>query len=645
MLSSFLADLGPQYQGGPRSQEDKFKELRDELLARVGPSPASRGIADGTCKWILDNEDFKDWLQSPSKHLLWTRGGAGKGKSHLATFLCDELARNTQSPQSLVLNFFCQNSDIRHNSSLAVHLSLLYQILVSNKADADLHSDVSSVLHDQHTDLNSNLPRDEFWQMIKGFIGRGSGSTKETTGQVQRKTYLILDGLDECDTDSVRDLTRKLEGLCSAEDREASGNFKAIVLSRPLASSKNTGLLINLDDDEMYRQQIQSEIRLFIDWKMRPSFEDRDDELESLKNILTKRSNQTFLWVSLALKLLETHGDDLDAIIRGQPSEALDRLLPVGLASMYNRILLEALRGKYTGRQNSRPADTAKIIRYICVAFEPLTKVQLQTVAGNRSGFSDSINCCRHMLSGDTEEGPLQLVHLSLKEYLQPKRHLTVPASWGHRLWPALAYLVDFLRASVYRIYFIDHLLLLALLFQYRHYPTIPILVAALCAPSLSKRGWSVVLQFLLTAAQILLDHCVFGIFMVYEKEAHREFFVDSFKSLMDEKTGLKREEDSNLARPGALSDKQPQSVDNTLSQFGQYACRFWAGHLCSLFDTESGGKVETPNERDGRHVLEFLEKNFLHWLRNLALQGKVSDGIQSIRRLADLFRVWHFGT
>lgn len=296
----------------------------------------------GTCEWILNDNKFQSWRASSAQHLLWISGRPGKGKSHLAAFLGEELSRRTgeSSSSPLVLKFACKNTDIRRSTSLAVHLNVLHQILRSHRSDVALHDDAASILNDTHTSLNTNLPRDDLWGIIKGFINR-------ETGGRDHLTYFILDGLDECDAESIEDLSKKLQRLCSADNRQGRPHFKAILLSRPLPNISNRDLCVDLDDDGLYGEQILHEISLFIDDEMWPILGTRRTELEKLKSTLARRSNKTFLWVSLALKLLKSYRNDLEAIVTGRGQDALDRLLPVGLPSIYNRMLLEALRGKY----------------------------------------------------------------------------------------------------------------------------------------------------------------------------------------------------------------------------------------------------------------------------------------------------------
>ncbi|RYO78031.1 hypothetical protein DL764_010155 [Monosporascus ibericus] len=62
-----------------------------------------------------------------------------------------------------------------------------------------------------------------------------------------------------------------------------------------------------------------------------------------------------------------------------------------------------------------------------------------------------------------------------------------------------------------------------------------------------------------------------------------------------------------------------------------RYSCVFWADHLCFLNDEHPKSLKELTD--DGK-VFTFLKDRFLRWLESLSLLGRLSDGVQSIRKL-----------
>lgn len=79
------------------------------------------------------------------------------------------------------------------------------------------------------------------------------------------------------------------------------------------------------------------------------------------------------------------------------------------------------------------------------------------------------------------------------------------------------------------------------------------------------------------------------------------------------------------LRTPGTLkSETETSTVDQYLPSHVQYACQYWIDHLqkgdLSLLDV--------------RHVYDFLQSHFLHWLEALSLIGKLSEAVLMMKIL-----------
>ena len=69
-----------------------------------------------------------------------------------------------------------------------------------------------------------------------------------------------------------------------------------------------------------------------------------------------------------------------------------------------------------------------------------------------------------------------------------------------------------------------------------------------------------------------------------------------------------------------------------------RYSCVFWADHLCSLNSESPECKTELM---DDGPVFRFLKERFLRWLESLSILGRLSDGVQSIRKLLHVAQVY----
>ncbi|KAK3306055.1 WD40-repeat-containing domain protein [Chaetomium strumarium] len=598
-------------------------DLRAALLSKIGPPPNKGRIAEGTCEWIKGDKQFRNWLTSQGQHLLWISGGPGKGKTFLSTYIVHELTKKREG--ALILKFFCNSRDGRRNTAQVVLLSFLHQLLEDRHDDKSLHEEVQARFQDPHTDLSANIPREDLWEIFE----KGAGRPK---GKFQRQIYLVLDGLDECEFESREHLTEKLRATCSAQG--ATLNFKTIITTRPSTVDAGTDLKINLDDREHQRQTLD-DIRTFI----RSEAKDRIQEgeaFESFVNVLATRANGTFLWVALAMRMLKDDGAALEAVVDGRDADILDTLLPTGLHSIYNRMLLEALQGKRRRGDGFRPEDAARLIHCVCVAFEPLTQTELAAATGIcPTAVSAHLHNCRYMLSelddgtSDTKTRRLQLVHMSLKEYLQHTQFVMLPAPIGRALWPGLAFTLTSIRRRGFQFDFLDHILFAAFLIHarnlfLRHQAAVALAILIYFAV-LRGRRQSLLLLWLLKLSDLFLEHCIFAIFAIHEGKVHTALFM---RCLALMQAYLKKDM-CNLSHPGALaSEVVKRKLESSFPPGLRYACIYWATHF------QEGEMTLKDGKQLSMDISGFFEDHFLHWIESLALLGKLSDGVISIRKL-----------
>jgi hypothetical protein len=183
----------------------------------------TRSVCKDPGRWLLNDPRFQDWLSPDycSKPLLWLNGipGAGmtfiksnpndkpfllseiQGKTILASVVVDEARR---VPNSTLAFFYCKHKDEMRNSFMAVVRSILAQILFRNPHLLPYFHEKASLSNS--TILSSTDIAEEMLQ---------------TTLNSCERTYLIIDGLDECgQTERMKISSRFLkiaEALAPAE--------------------------------------------------------------------------------------------------------------------------------------------------------------------------------------------------------------------------------------------------------------------------------------------------------------------------------------------------------------------------------------------------------------------------------------------
>ena len=151
------------------------------------------------------SDEYREWKDSRSCTLIFT-GKLGSGKSVLLANIVDDLSLSTENDPPLVAYFFCRHDLPESLQARTIFGSLARQMLRSiPHLDALLH-----LCEDKHP--TGNL------ETILSMVLQAYPS--------DQKTYLIIDGLDECHEDeratliqSLRDVQEELEVFICASFR------------------------------------------------------------------------------------------------------------------------------------------------------------------------------------------------------------------------------------------------------------------------------------------------------------------------------------------------------------------------------------------------------------------------------------------
>ncbi|PYH30682.1 sex-determining protein fem-1 [Aspergillus neoniger CBS 115656] len=282
----------------------------------------------GTCEWFTTHPKFTHWQQCPSHELaglLWVSADPGCGKSVLTKYLVDEVLVGNE--QQTVCYFFFKDDFPDQRNAVSALSAILHQIFLAQPqllSDEDVnrvHNHGAKLLQSFHI----------LWDLLM------SVSAQATVGEI----ICILDALDECrDRDEFIEAVNKFyQGLY--KDRK----LKFLMTSRPYPHIEHrfreleTELpIIHLSGNgEEEVQQVSRAIDLVISKRVSDIGEQRSlekDECDILEQQLTAVENRTYLWVSLALDVLENMPDFTKGKIR-----QVVQLLPTTVDSAYERIL------------------------------------------------------------------------------------------------------------------------------------------------------------------------------------------------------------------------------------------------------------------------------------------------------------------
>ncbi len=330
--------------------------------------------AKGTCKWVLRDPKYLNWLEADGPELLWVTAEPLCGKSVLSKYLIDKFsAANSTRETSTCYFFFNDNSSENRNVNDAL-CAILHQIFAQNP---NLIRYASTAYSENGGKLIGLF--EPLWKSFAAAIlDPGVGTI-----------YCILDGLDECNPDGRTLLLLEISKLFQyhgtvvhTNGTEISDNpkiprLKLLITSRPdrtieegLRSVYPSIERVRLmGENEVEANLIQHDIDHVIVVKVndlqqfREGFGIHDDAHEEVLKKLKQVTNRTYLWISVVFHDLKSKADRR----KEELLEVLDSL-PAKLGQPFELML-------------SRSTDTEttkKILQIVLAAEEPLTVTEMQ---------------------------------------------------------------------------------------------------------------------------------------------------------------------------------------------------------------------------------------------------------------------------
>lgn len=357
---------------------------------------------------MFDNEEFKQWRNNGQGQLLWIRGDPGKGKTMLLCGIIDELGASTKFRNSkdnaLLAYFFCQATDSRINNACAVLRGLLFMLI-------DQQPTLISIVRKRYDQAGKQLFADvNAWTALTEIL---KSMLKHPSVQ---STYLIIDALDECETD-LGLLLRLIESLSTYS------NIKWIVSSRNWPSierglnktTQKTRLCLELNEKSV-SAAVTAYIQLKVDWLAERNEYDSDTR-NAIQNYLSLNAKGTFLWVALACQGLSD--------VSGWKAQERLMAFPPGLDALYRRMMDQIC--------SSEDAELCtRILAVVSVAHRPLTLDELTSfvdlprgaMSGHYKILAEIIGLCGSFLT--LRERTIFFVHQSAKDFLLKEAHTDI---------------------------------------------------------------------------------------------------------------------------------------------------------------------------------------------------------------------------
>jgi hypothetical protein len=362
------------------------------------------GLLEDSYRWILEHSEFRQWRDDKQSPLLWIKGDPGKGKTMLLCGIVNEMSPSSKlrdkGAATLLSYFFCQATNKRINNATAVLRGLIY------------------LLVDQQPSLVSHVRKkydhgvERPFEGLNGWIALSTVFENILQDLSLKNTYLIIDALDECETD----LPQLLKLV--AKSTSTFPRVKWIVSSRnkPDIEARlrldNAQMILSL---ELNSEHVSCAVEMFINHKVSqlPLIVNDSAIQETVRRQIYAKASGTFLWAALVLK-------ELESVRRLYVLDVLQEM-PPGLEPLYDRMLRQVQQ-----LQRKDPELCRLVLSTITLAHRPLHLLELGALSGLPEQISTNlediiaiVNLCGSFLT--IRENRTYFIHQSAKDFLLGK--------------------------------------------------------------------------------------------------------------------------------------------------------------------------------------------------------------------------------
>jgi hypothetical protein len=227
-----------------------------------------------------------------------------------------------------------------------------------------------------------------------------------------KSTYLIVDALDECETDLPQLLKLVVESISTFPRVKwiVSSRNKPDIEARLRLNNAQMILSLELNSEHVFRA-----VELFIDYKVSklPLIMDDSALQETVRGQIYAKAGGTFLWAALTLKELESveSWDVLDVL----------QEMPPELEPLYDRMLRQVQQ-----LQRKDPEFCRLVLSTMTIAYRPLHLLEVGALSGLPGQISTNldkvirvVNKCGSFLT--VRENRTYFIHQSAKDFLLGK--------------------------------------------------------------------------------------------------------------------------------------------------------------------------------------------------------------------------------
>lgn len=259
--------------------------------------------ADQTCSWLFTHELYRDWFNSRNRQksygLLWLKGKPGAGKSTLMKEAFRRMAlEQVESDYLTAAFFFNAKGDELEHSTLGLFRSLLYQLLPKDKKWLQ---NFHNIWYEKKKFQRSRTGEEaSLWaeKELRVFF------ESRLTQQTQKRTFIFIDALDECDERGIRSVAYFWREITK------SAYERGIDLNVCLSSRHFPTISLSDCPEIIVEQHNYDDIAAYVEYKFKICMSTQEAQWELLIKTILNKSAGIFLWVVLVVEEVLKNKDE-----------------------------------------------------------------------------------------------------------------------------------------------------------------------------------------------------------------------------------------------------------------------------------------------------------------------------------------------
>jgi len=270
-----------------------------------------------TAEWILQEQPVAQWLDQKLGNIVVVTGPPASGKTFLASKVVDKLLSNYQqdggdASRVSAAYFFCKER-LANMSSLAKMLrTVAYQIAAQDKL-------YIKHIKDRTKELTWEYDVEELWKLLfYEYFSKARGSS-----------YVLIDSIDECDANDVRDLWKAMSKYPIPTSTDSASKLNLLFMTRTERAKEMVDTLgPNVSQVVLDGSQGAADLAYFVKQRLHEAFEGTmisSALLGAIRTMVMEVANGNYLHASVTVERLKLlHREDMIRKFIDNPQRDLD---------------------------------------------------------------------------------------------------------------------------------------------------------------------------------------------------------------------------------------------------------------------------------------------------------------------------------